>query len=482
MESYLLDTCSWRYSLTSTTYSTKFRNDSSHIPIPQIRCLHVLSKRSSSSSREMHKNSDKDLSRILRTDAAIKNIERKANSKKYNKLWPKAVLEALDEAISNNFWETALKIFGLLRMQHWYEPRCQTYTKLLVMLGRCKQPQQASLLFEIMSSDGLQPTLAVYTALVGAYGQSGLLDEAFSAVADMKSVSDCVPDVYTYTILINCCIKHHRLDLIQRVLDEMSYFGIECSTVTYNTLIHGYGKVEMFEQMESTLTDMIESGNTLPDVFTLNSILGAYGNYGQISKMEKWYDEFQLMGIRPDVKTFNILIKSYGKAGMYDKMSSVIEYMDKRFFSPNVVTFNIVIDVFGKAGDVSMMDDYFKQMKHRGLKPNSITYCSLVNAYSKAGLIEKVDSIFMQVANSDATLDTPFFNCVINAYGQVGDVNMIHELLLAMKERNCYPDNITYATVIQIYKAQGMNDAAQAMESKMINPKEHSDNLKGLIC
>ena len=62
------------------------------------------------SQNGLQKNTNKDLSRILRTDAAIRNIERKANSKKYNRLWPKAVLEALDEAIRKNFWETALKV------------------------------------------------------------------------------------------------------------------------------------------------------------------------------------------------------------------------------------------------------------------------------------------------------------------------------------------------------------------------------------
>lgn len=365
-------------------------------------------------------------------------------------------------------------------MQNWYEPRRQTYTKLLMMLGKCKQPKQASWLFETMLSDGLKPTIDVYTSLVSAYGQSGQLEEAFSTVDDMKSVSDCKPDVYTYSILINCCTKYHRLDLIERVLDEMSYLGIKCSTVTYNTLIHGYGKAEMFELMEDSLTNMIESGSCLPDVFTLNSFIGAYGNSGRIEKMEKWYDEFQLMGVRPDVKTFNILIKSYGKAGLYEKMTSVMEFMEKRFFTPNVVTFNTVIEVFGKAGDVAMMGEYFKRMKHRGLKPNSITYCSLVNAYSKAGLMEKVNSIVRQVKNSDVILDTPFFNCAISAYGQGGDVKSMQQLFLAMEQQNCYPDSITFATMIQAYNAQGMTDAAQDLESKMIGTDDSLGLLKCL--
>ncbi|KAL3639814.1 hypothetical protein CASFOL_014782 [Castilleja foliolosa] len=57
----------------------------------------------------LQKFSNKELSRILRTDSAIKAVEKKASSSKYNNLWPKAVLEALNDAIKQNRWESALK-------------------------------------------------------------------------------------------------------------------------------------------------------------------------------------------------------------------------------------------------------------------------------------------------------------------------------------------------------------------------------------
>ena len=65
-------------------------------------------------SNGLQKDQKKDLSRILRTDAAVKGIVRKANSRKYQQLWPKPVLEALDEAIRENQWENALKVSGFL--------------------------------------------------------------------------------------------------------------------------------------------------------------------------------------------------------------------------------------------------------------------------------------------------------------------------------------------------------------------------------
>lgn len=350
-----------------------------------------------------------------------------------------------------------------------------------MMLGKCRKPEEASLLFEVMLSEGLKPTVDVYTALVSVYGQSGLLHKAFATVEDMKSASDCQPDVYTYSVLLNCWTKFRRFDLIEHIRAEMSYLGIEYNNVTYNTIIDGYGKAGMFEQMENSLTNMIESDNCQPDVFTLNSLVGAYGNSGQIEKMEKWYEEFQLMGINPDMKTFNIMIRSYGKAGVYEKIMSVMDFMERRFFSPTIVTYNTIIEVFGKAGEIKKMDKYFKKMKHLGMKPNSITYCSLVNAYSKAGHIEKVDSIMRQVENSNVVLDTPFFNCIISAYGQAGDLNKMGQLFLAMKESKCEPDNITFASMIHAYNTKGMTEAAQKLENMMITGKGSLGMLQFLL-
>lgn len=456
------------------TCSKKFRTENVHY-VKRLKLSIRSSKQSSEPSpMRVEKVSKKDLSRILRTEAAIRGVERKTNSKKHNSLWPKAVLEALDEAIVENRWEAALKIFELLRKQHWYEPRTRTYTKLLVMLGKCKQPEQAGFLFELMLSEGIKPTIDVYTTLLGAYGKSGLLNKAFSIFDDMKSVSECKPDVYTYTVLLNCCCKFGHFDMIKRILDEMSYLGIQCNSVTYNTIIDGYGKAKMFEEMERLLGDMIMNGDSVPDIVTFNSVIGAYGNSGHIKEMEKWYDEFRLMELKPDDKTFNILIRSYGKAGMYEKMRSVMEFMEKRFFSPTIVTNNIIIEAFGRAGNIEKMDEYFKKMKHEGMKPNSITYCSLVSAYSKAGLTMKIESILRHVENSDVVLDTPFFNCIINAYGQAGDLDKMCELFLAMKEKKCKPDKITYTTMIQAYNSNHMAEAAKVLENEMVTAEEDS--------
>lgn len=191
--------------------------------------------------------------------------------------------------------------------------------------------------------------------------------------------------------------------------------------------------------------------------------------------MEKWFNEFQAMGLEPDIVTYNILIKSYGKYEMYEKMGRVMDFMRKRFYSPTVVTHNIMIEAFGKAGDIKKMDEFFLKMKHEGVKPTSVTYSSLVNAYSRAGQMGKVDWVLKQIANSNVELDTHFFNCAINVYGKAGDFIQMVEIFRTMESQRCKPNKVTFATMIQACQDQGMIDIARSLETKMIDAKYSSD-------
>ncbi|XP_078438022.1 LOW protein: PPR containing protein [Wolffia australiana] len=422
---------------------------------------------------KISRSSSQELSKMLREEAAIEGMERKAvTGKSTRRLWPKAVLGALDDAVGEGRWESALQIFSLLRKQKWYTPIGRTYARMMMMLGKCGQPRHASSLFQIMLSEGLRPTPDVYTALVSAYACNSLWDEAFAMIDEMKSMPSCNPDIYTYTILLNSICKLGRFDLIARAFLDMEKLGIRPNVVTYNIIIDGFGKAHRLVDMEKSLYQMIESGDCTPDQRTMNSVLWAFGDSRRIEEMERRYDEFQSMGIEPDATTFNILIRSYGRAGMLSKISLVMDFMKRRFFSPTVVTFNSVIECFGSAGEIEKMEEIFRKMKFQGVKPNSITYCSLVSGYRKAGLLEKIPLILRQIENSDVKLDSTFFNCVISAYGQAGEVKIMEEMFLLMREKHCQPDQITIATMIQAYDKAGVSEVAENPGIRLLETAE----------
>ncbi|XVE78094.1 hypothetical protein DITRI_Ditri13aG0116200 [Diplodiscus trichospermus] len=190
--------------------------------------------------------SKKAISVILRREATKALIEKKGGSNNSKKLLPRTVLEALHERITALRWESALKVFELLREQIWYRPNSAMYIKLLVMLGKCKQPEKAHDLFQAMIDEGCVMNREAYTALLSAYSRSGLFDKAFSLLGEMKDTPNCNPDVQTYSILIKSCLQVFAFDKVQALLSDMASQGIRPNTVTYNTLIDAYGKAKMY--------------------------------------------------------------------------------------------------------------------------------------------------------------------------------------------------------------------------------------------
>ncbi|KAK4747174.1 hypothetical protein SAY87_026211 [Trapa incisa] len=240
--------------------------------------------------------SQKALSIILRREATKAVIEKKKGPNNSKKLLPRTVLEALHDRITALRWESALTIFQLLREQLWYQPSPATYVKMIVMLGKCKQPEKADELFQAMVDEGCEPNSESYTALLSAYSRSGLFDTACSLLEQMKSTRGCEPDVHTYAILIKSCFQVFDFNRAQSFLFDMEAQGIKPNTVIYNTLIDAYAKAKMFVEVESIIAEMLQESKCGPDIWTMNSTLRGFGGSGQITIMEKCYEKFQGAG------------------------------------------------------------------------------------------------------------------------------------------------------------------------------------------
>ncbi|PNT16681.1 hypothetical protein POPTR_010G153900v4 [Populus trichocarpa] len=405
-----------------------------------------------------------DASRPRRT--AIKNIKKKLDRKSKAKAWVNTVAEALTDCVLKKQWLQAIQVFEMLKEQPFYQPKEATYMKLLVLLGRCGQPQRAHQLFDEMVEEGIEPTTELYTALLAAYCRNNLIDEGFSIINQMKSLPRCQPDVYTYSTLLKACVDASRFELIDTLYQEMDERLISPNTVTQNVVLSGYGRVGMYDQMERVLSEMLESAACKPDVWTMNIILSVFGNEGQIDLMERWYEKFRNFGIEPETRTFNILIGAYGKKRMYDKMSSVMEYMRKVQFPWTTSTYNNVIEAFADVGDAKNMEYAFDQMRAESMKADTKTFCCLINGYANAGLFHKVISSVQLAAKFEIPENTSFFNAVISACAKADDLMEMERVFKRMKDKQCPPDSRTYSIMVEAYRKEGMNDKIYYLEQE----------------
>ncbi|KAJ8766375.1 hypothetical protein K2173_022434 [Erythroxylum novogranatense] len=435
-----------------------------------LRCAYPSSRTAPSSSSQKQQRHWKqgqypgitEISRPKR--APIKNLKKKLDRKSDAKAWANTVTEALSDSIQKKQWSQALEVFEMLKQQPFYHPKEGTYMKLLVLLGRCGQPQHAHHLFDEMVEAGLEPTAQLYTALLAAYCRNNLIDHAFSTLNQMKILPGCQPDVFTYSTLLKACVDASRFELVETLYQEMDDRLISPNTVTQNVVLSGYGKAGMYDEMEKVLSSMLESTTCKPDVWTMNIILSVFGNKGQIDLMERWYEKFRSFGVEPETRTFNILIGAYGKKRMYDKMSSVMEYMRKVQFPWTTSTFNNVIEAFADAGDAKNMELTFNQMRTEDMRADTKTFCCLINGYANAGMFHKVISCVQLAGKFEIPENTSFYNSVISACAKADDLMEMERVYKRMKDVQCQPDSRTFSIMVEAYRKEGMNDKIYYLE------------------
>uniref|UniRef100_A0A7N0UNI2 Pentatricopeptide repeat-containing protein n=1 Tax=Kalanchoe fedtschenkoi TaxID=63787 RepID=A0A7N0UNI2_KALFE len=396
----------------------------------------------------------------------LKNIKKRLDRKDGAAAWVNTVTEALADRIHKKHWLEALQVFEMLREQPYYQPKEGTYMKLLVLLGRSGQPQQARHLFDLMLEEGLEPTSELYTALLAAYCRSDLVDEAFAILNQMKALPRCQPDVYTYSTLIKVCVDACRFELVESLYDEMKQRDITPNTVTQNIVLSGYGKAGKFDMMERVLSEMLESTACKPDVWTMNTILSLVGYKGHIDMMEKWYEKFRNFGVEPETRTFNILIGAYGKQRLYDKMSSVMEYMRKLAFPWTTATYNNVIEAFADVGDAKNMEYTFDQMRAEGMKADTKTFCCLIRGYANAGLFHKVVGSVQLAGKLEIPENTSFYNEVIAACAKADDLLEMERVYKRMKDKLIRTDSTTFSTMVEAYRKVGMTDKIFDLEQE----------------
>ncbi|KAH6556494.1 hypothetical protein KP509_1Z174800 [Ceratopteris richardii] len=363
--------------------------------------------------------------------------------RKARRLVATTLLGALMDRIRENNWESALKVFNLLREQEWYEPETGTYTRLIRMLGKCGKPELALSVFNTMWKEKCRPSVQVYTALLMAFTRSNLVDQAFRILEEMKRVPGCQPDICTYSELIRACSRNMDFQRVSLLLEEMKNVGLTPNTVTCNIILDAYGRARMFEAMEGLFTEIFEGDEHSYNYWTQNVILNSYARVGDIERMEYWFSKLQRLGFRPNVITFNILLTAYGREFQFAKMDSVLNFMSTYHYQGTTATYNTVIDAYGKAGLIKEAMQVHREMRWQGVKEDKHTFCSLIDAFGKKGQWERVEKVLRQMRNSNIEPDAAVYNAALDAYSRCDRKVEMQRVLAEMEDRKIACDDYT---------------------------------------
>lgn len=138
------------------------------------------------------------------------------------------------------------------------------------------------------------------------YGQQKKFDVALTMFFEMLA-SKIVPTIYTFTNLINACVRCGELSRALHYFEEMKKVNIHPNEITYTVLIKGFSQDGMIEKAIELL-DIMEQDNIQPNIRTFNTLLrgclrcGSYQTPDIFLKMKKKL-------IEPDVSSYEYYIR-----------------------------------------------------------------------------------------------------------------------------------------------------------------------------
>lgn len=348
--------------------------------------------------------------------------------------------------------ENAIKIFT--RMPKSAKPNMNIFCTMIDIYSKMSMFSEAENLYIELQNSGVKLDMIAFSIVIRMYAKWGCLKEACTVVDIMDEQKNIVPDVYLlrdilriyqrcgmdekladlyykvlkngeiwdeemYNCIINCCARALPLDELSRVFDEMLKRGFAPNTITFNVVLHAYGKARLFERARKVF--WIAKKRGLVDVISYNTIIAAYGKNKYLKNMSATERKMQFDGFSVSLEVYNCMLDVYGKEGEMDKFRNVLERMKVSNCSGDHYTYNILINIYGEKGWIDEVGSVLIELKKCGVGPDLCSYNTLIKAYGVAGMVE------------DA-------------------VGLVKE----MRENGIEPDRITYTNLITALKKNDM--------------------------
>ncbi|XP_030450320.2 LOW QUALITY PROTEIN: pentatricopeptide repeat-containing protein At2g17140 [Syzygium oleosum] len=382
--------------------------------------------------------------------------------------------------------------------------RPNEYSFGILVRGYCRARlcgQGLELLNE-MKSSGITPNNVVYNTLISSFCREGMTDEAEKLVERMRG-DDLSPDIVTFNSQISALCAAGKVLEASRIFRDMlsdRELGLpEPNTVTYNLMLEGFCKEGMWEEAK-TLGDTMKRKGELMKLESYNIWLLGLIRKGNLLESQSIINEMIESGVEPSIYTYNIVIDGLCKNGMLSDARTVMRSMKSSGVSPDTITYSTLAQGYCGKGKMLEARNILQEMMKSGCFPNNHTSNFLLHSLWKEGKISEAEKLLQKMNERGYGLDTVTCNIVIHGLCLRGELDKAMEIVSGMWSHGsaalgnlgnsfiglvdnandcnkCYPDLISYSTVISGLCKAGRIEEAKKMFAEMMSRKIRPDSV-----
>lgn len=337
------------------------------------------------------------------------------------------------------------------------------------VIRRLKNPKLGLKFFEFSRVNlNLKHSVGSYDLLMRSLCQMGLHDSA-------KFVFDCMrndghfPNCSIIEILVSSFARAGRLEIGEKLLDELNYEDVKLNSLVYNSLLRVL--VKRNQVAEAVCLFKKHCGSHFhPDVWTFNILIQGLCGVGDFQTAFEILKDMMESGCSPDTVTYNTLINGLSRSNQVDKGHNLLRKLKSNGSQLlDSITFTSVISGYCKSGRMREAREVFDEMIGWGIMPTDFTFNTLINGFSDARDMASATASYEKMKLYECRPDVVTFTTLIKGYCRVGQLNRGLKLWHEMRSRKVYPNKYTFSVLI----------LALCRENKLL---EARDLLKQLNC
>ncbi|CAN0860164.1 Pentatricopeptide repeat-containing protein At3g58590 [Linum grandiflorum] len=285
-----------------------------------------------------------------------------------------------------------------------------------------------------MKSGLLSADAFVGTSLLGLFGRSDHLEEAFCVFQNMP-----VKSLPTWNSMISCFTSHGLIedgmilfrDLFrkERILSEGSFVGLLSGLVCDQDL--GFG------QQVHGLAIKIGFVSKVP---IANSLVNAYVKCGSMSLAEKMFQDVK----NKDIVTWNTLIGGLVRNGNADKAMELFKKLSNDLARPNQTTFVNLIQSYTALRIPMIGEAVHAFIIMNASEMDAYVGSALVDYYAKCNKLDDAYNCFLEIREKNVVC----WNSIILAFSNESSP-ISFSLIQEMLQYGCRPNEFSFSAILK---------------------------------
>uniref|UniRef100_A0A6N2KYA9 Pentacotripeptide-repeat region of PRORP domain-containing protein n=3 Tax=Salix viminalis TaxID=40686 RepID=A0A6N2KYA9_SALVM len=365
----------------------------------------------------------------------------------------------------------AIQVFDIMCKNTGLPPTLHMFKTLF--FGLCKKGWlvEAELVFEEMEVQGFFVDKVMYTSLMNAHGKNKKMKMAMRVYFRMLK-KGCDPDICTYNTLIHGFLKMGLFDKAWVLWNLMSDLGIQPNEVTYNLMICYYCKQGKLDCATMLLNSMVPC-NLAPSVRSYTPIIAALYKQNRCLEVDEMCERMLESGIIPDHVLFFVLMKNEPKGLELQLCLLMLQAIAKNGCGLDHSSLSNFDKINSSAGLEQEIELILREITRIDLNLCNVAGSIYVSALCEGGKTEAALACFKNVASAGCIPLLFTFNSLIKRLFQDGRFEDVKSLFEIMQNEGIVPNLETYLIMVKEYCKQ--EDLASAFgildQMKEMGPK-----------